>query len=252
MPSEFTGFFVTEEQYLEHLRTKKPVNSGSVEPYLKISIYREFDVYSSYCRLSHNSNHMMNYLMEHDIRKYTVIQEYLEKGKPFYVTPNGVRFYRVLDIRVDTNKYLEIAIQMITTSIYTEKDHFFMVMPFGEEYLNNFYDNQVRSFLKTRLGVSIYRADDFNHNDVIIDTIYREIEKSEIIICDITLPNKNVFYEIGYAKAKDKELIFLMQQGTNHQFFDVAHIQRIEYDLNNPAPMQERLVDTIQHIRGKR
>lgn len=252
MPSEFTGFFVTEEEYMEHLRTKIPIKSGSVEPYLKITVTREFDIHSSYCVLSHSSSHMMKYIMEHDVRHFPIIDQYFKTGKPFYITANGVRFYRVLDIRVNVNKYLEIAIQMVTTSIYIEKNHFFMVMPFGDSSLNTFYNDHIRTFLKSRLDVSIFRADNFSHNDVIIDTIYREIEKSEIVLCDITVPNKNVFYEIGYAKAKEKELIFLMQQGTNHQFFDVAHIQRIEYDLNSPTAMQERLVDTIQYIRNKR
>ena len=61
-----------------------------------------------------------------------------------------------------------------------------------------------------------------------------------------------MFFEIGYAKALGKELIFLLQRGFDHEFFDVAHIRRIDYDLDNPVEMQSKLADTIKNIRGKR
>lgn len=252
MLSPFEGFFITEEELREHLRTKTSAIRAGVTPYLKVTPYYQPDLNSFLCRFSHSSTLHIGYISQHDMRNYTPIKDFLEKGKQFYVTANGFTFYRVLDLHVDSNRYLEISMQRVTNSLYTEKDHFFMVMPFREANLNTFYHDHVKAFLKKRLGVSIYRADDFNHNEVIIDTIYREIERSEIVVCDITIPNKNVFYEIGYAKAKDKQLIFLMQRGVEHQFFDVAHIQRIEYDFDNPVPMQERLVDTIEHIRKKR
>jgi nucleoside 2-deoxyribosyltransferase len=127
-----------------------------------------------------------------------------------------------------------------------------MVMPFQDEKMDAFYQTNIKKFLKTNLTIEAKRADDFTGNDVIVDTIYRELENSEFILCEITNNNKNVFYEIGYARAKNKELILMLQKGKKSEFFDIDHIRRIEYSISEPIPFQERLRDDILSIRGKR
>ena len=59
------------------------------------------------------------------------------------------------------------------------------------------------------------------------------------------------FFEIGYAKGINKEMIFLARKNCELKFFDVNHIRRIEYEINRPLEMQERLVDTINNIRKR-
>lgn len=190
--------------------------------------------------------------MENDKRSVSPLIDYFEKGKEFFVTADGISYYKVLDIRTDVNKHLEVALRLITDNAYVEQNHFFMVMPFRETSLNDFYVTNIKEFLKKKANITVYRADDFNDTDVIIDTIFREIEKSEFVICDITHCNKNVFFEIGYAKALNKQLIFLLQEGHEHNFFDVAHIRRIEYSFDRLEIFQTRLFDTIESMRGKR
>lgn len=252
MASQYLAAFVTKEEYKEHLKTQIPFKCPIIK-YLKISTIQNFDAYSSVCYFFYaNDNQLYRPLMENDIRMISPIINYFEKGEEFYVTANGIVFHKVLDVRVNEQKYLEVSLLLMTNSKYTEFNHSFMIMPFREEKLNSFYNETIKTHLSKRLGISIFRADDFNDNDVIIDTIYREIEKSEFIICEISQCNKNVFFEIGYAKAMKKELIFLLQRGKEHNFFDVAHIRRIDYDLDNPIELQAKLTDTIEHIRGKR
>lgn len=252
MSSPFYAHLITKEEYAEHLRTKKPYIS-KIAPYFQIGIHKEFDAQSFLCRIYHNDGSgFFKILTANDKRTMGPLVDYLEHGKKFFVTMNGVDFYKVLDIRFDSQNYLEMALRLITGDTYTEANRFFMVMPFRYAELNDFYTNHVKGFLEKRLNVSVFRADDFNDSDVIIDTIFREIEKSEFVICDVTHCNKNVFFEIGYARALNKQLIFLMQDGFDHNFFDVAHIRRIEYSLSSPEAMQARLVDTIETMRGKR
>ena len=49
----------------------------------------------------------------------------------------------------------------------------------------------------------------------VIDTICREIDRSDIIICDLTTHNHNVLFELGYAIAKDKPLTLITLNATH-------------------------------------
>ena len=250
--AEFLAYFITREEYLEQLKTRVPYKP-TFAPHFKISVRKDFDMYSFTCAVFHNDGSgFFRILGENDTRTMTPFIDYFTKGKKFYITSNGVSFYIVLDVHLGEQKLIEMSVKLIIDNKYVETNHAFMIMPFREKTLNTFYKDHIKTYLSEHTGISIYRADDFNDNEVIIDTIYREIEKSEFIICEISYCNKNVFFEIGYAKALGKELIFLLQRGFDHEFFDVAHIRRIDYDLDNPVEMQSKLADTIKNIRGKR
>ena len=128
-----------------------------------------------------------------------------------------------------------------------------MIMPFKYEILNHFYlENIKTSLANSDLKIQVFRADDFTGTDVIADTILEQIKKAEFIICDITNCNKNVFFEIGYAKALNKDIIFLLEQNRPADFFDVNHIRRIEYSLQRPAEFQNLLHDTLISVRNAR
>lgn len=58
--------------------------------------------------------------------------------------------------------------------------------------------------------------------------IYSQIEKADIIIADMTDKNANVFYEVGYAHAKDK-LVLLITKDANDIPFDLKHYRHIVY-----------------------
>lgn len=250
--SEFLAHFITTEEYIEFLKNRVPLKFPFA-PSFKIGVKTQFDMYSfTYVVFYNNGNNFFRILNENDTRTITPFIDYFEKGKEIYITSNGVTFYKILDVHIGEQRLIEMSAKLLTDNRYTEKNHAFMVMPFRDKHLNNFYHNQIKRYLLDSKGISIYRADDFNDNDVIIDTIYREIEKSEFIICEISECNKNVFFEIGYAKALGKELIFILRRGVEHNFFDVAHIRRIDYDLDNPLELQTKLNDTIENIRGKR
>jgi len=51
------------------------------------------------------------------------------------------------------------------------------------------------------------RADDIWHHDVIIQDIVSLINRSSVVICDLTGKNPNVFYEVGIAHPRDYELM---------------------------------------------
>lgn len=259
----YIASYVTQEKFKEFLKTKKPIkNSGT--PYLLVEPLREFDIHS-FCahllipngqtsgdRRTENPNNWQ-YLDDWFSSTNIIVKDFVESKKDGFLTFNGVTFYKILDVRFSAaTKRVEIYLRQIINPVYTEQNTGFMIMPFGNPQLNDFYRNSIENYCQEALDIRMTRADNFTDNDVIIDTIYREIEKAEFVICEISECNKNVFYEIGYAKGIEKQLIFIAQRGIeNLKFFDVAHIRRIDYDLENPVEFQAKLKDTINTLRAK-
>ncbi|MBN8575021.1 MAG: hypothetical protein J0M05_13985 [Candidatus Kapabacteria bacterium] len=180
---------------------------------------------------------------------YTYFSDFQER-KPVYFTFDNITLYRLLEILPE--EPLSFILQRIDSPRIIQDNRAFMIMPFGKEELNDFYFKSIKGFLNTELNISIYRADDFNGNDIIVETIYNQIEISEFIICETTYDNKNVFYELGYASALNKEILTIQNEKiSNNFFFDRAHIRTITYNLDEIDIFHDRLRKSVIAIRDK-
>jgi hypothetical protein len=170
---------------------------------------------------------------------------------PVYFTFDRVTIYRLVEIL--PSHPLSFIFRRIDQPQKIIRNKAFMIMPIGKDPIaEQFYLNNVKFYLKTLLGIDIYRADDFNGNDIIIDTIYKQIEESEFIIAETSEPNKNVFYEFGWAASKDKEIITIQNEKVEkHLFFDRTHIRAIFYSADRVQEFQETLKNTVIAIRQK-
>lgn len=77
----------------------------------------------------------------------------------------------------------------------------FVLIPFAASF-----DDVYRIGIKepaAALGIRAERVDEQIYAEGILDRIYRQIEAADIIIADMSGQNPNVFYEVGYAHAKD-------------------------------------------------
>ena len=186
---------------------------------------------------------------ENILTNYTYFSDY-QNRKPVYFSFDRVSLYRLIEII--PNNPLKFILKRIDSPKATTPNQAFMIMPFKFEELNSFYKSYIKDFLKSELLINIYRADDFNDNDIIIETIYNQIEQSEFIITDTSHPNKNVFFEFGYAAAKDKEIITIQNTEIEQNlFFDRVHIRAIFYSFDNIDAFQNQLKNTIIAIREK-
>lgn len=86
------------------------------------------------------------------------------------------------------------------------------------------------------------------HNNQIVPEIYKEINDSEFVIADLTGQRGGVYYEAGYAVAKNKELILCCKVGENPHF-DVAQINTIFW--KDEQDLKERLIKRIEATIGK-
>ena len=64
---------------------------------------------------------------------------------------------------------------------------------------------------------------------IILEDIVRGIVESKVIIAEITPPNQNVFYELGYAHALRKPAILLAEEGKALPF-DISGYRCLFYE----------------------
>lgn len=103
----------------------------------------------------------------------------------------------------------------------------FVAMPF-EEPFNTMYREVIRPEAE-HCGLSVIRVDEPARPGIIFEDIKREISDSNVVIAEITAPNQNVFYELGYAHALNKPTILLAQRGRELPF-DIHSYRVIFYD----------------------
>ena len=106
----------------------------------------------------------------------------------------------------------------------TVKPFVFVLMPF-ESSFDDIYKVGIKAVCK-ELDIYCERVDEQIFEENILDRIYNQIIKSDIVIADMTGKNPNVFYEVGYAHALNKRVILLTQK-TDDIPFDLKHYSHI-------------------------
>lgn len=123
-----------------------------------------------------------------------------------------------------------------------EKDLVSVMMPFDASF------NKVYEALQdavSGLNKVCSRADDIWKHEAVIQDIVSLIERSRIVICDLTGKNANVFYETGIAHTIGKDVI-LVTQSESDVPFNLHHLRHIQYYNNG-----EGLADLQKQIRGR-
>jgi hypothetical protein len=117
-----------------------------------------------------------------------------------------------------------------------EPPRIFVVMPFADEFVD-VYVLGIRDVAE-KLGFAVQRADDIEHNSNILEVIQRQIRQCDVVIADMTGRNANVFYEIGYALALERQTILICRKGEVIPF-DLQAMNHISY--SNIVDLKERL-----------
>lgn len=107
------------------------------------------------------------------------------------------------------------------------KPFVFVLMPFSEEF-----DDVYKAGIKpacSNAGTYCERVDEQNYEGRIIDRIYNQIDKADIVVADMTGRNANVFYEVGYAHALNKRAVLLTKSADDIPF-DLNQYPHIVYE----------------------
>lgn len=103
----------------------------------------------------------------------------------------------------------------------------FVLTPIREDF-HDIYSMGIKETAQ-KLGIEAERVDEQIFQEGILERIYRQIDAADIVIADMSHKNPNVFYEVGYAHAKEK-LCILLTQDVNDIPFDLKHKRHIVYE----------------------
>jgi hypothetical protein len=92
----------------------------------------------------------------------------------------------------------------------------FVVMQFSDPY-QTLYAGVIKPVIDS-YKLHTYHAGEVFGPGIILEDITRGIVEAKVVIAEITPPNQNVFYELGYAHALKKPTILLAELGKNLPF----------------------------------
>jgi MAP3K TRAFs-binding domain len=118
----------------------------------------------------------------------------------------------------------------------------FMIMPYGrkptqaeagrgpaEIDFNALWDRGYVPTIKA-LGYEPVRADQDN-GGLIVNQMLERIYFADLVLADMTIPNGNVYYEVGIRHAAQKTGCVLLAADWSKQLFDVVQMRTIRYPL---------------------
>lgn len=142
---------------------------------------------------------------------------------------------------------------MSTVQSSAQKWHAFVAMCFDNR-LDHIYLKVVKPILSAH-SFFCCRADEIKDEGHIVNQIKDAIQKSDLIVCDLTFNNPNVFYELGFAHSLGKSTIMLSQKPADIPF-DIRCMRVIQYEDTNTGLLDlrdnfEKHVESAEKSLGK-
>lgn len=136
---------------------------------------------------------------------------------------------RVKQEEIDFKKDVDASIKK--KIIYEKEEinyypHIFVVMPFTSD-LEDVYYLGIHETVKS-LNLNCKKVDEMEYVGGILEQIYDSIQNSQIIIAEVSDPNPNVYYEVGYAHALNKKVI-LITKDVSSAPFDIQSFNHLVY-----------------------
>ncbi len=120
------------------------------------------------------------------------------------------------------------------------KPFVFVLMPFAKEF-DDVYQLGIKVACE-EAGAYAERLDEQLFAESMLQRIYNQIAKADVVVADMTNRNPNVFYEVGYAHALGKVVILLTQEDGDIPF-DLKHYRHIVYEnVTRLLPELEKVV----------
>ena len=126
----------------------------------------------------------------------------------------------------------------------------FVVMQFTEPF-DSLYAEVIRPVCE-ELECRAYRADEVFRPGLILQDIVSGLVESDVVIADITPTNANVFYELGYAHARNTPTVLLARRNGNLPFDGSGH-RVIFYDdsIAGKSEVEAALTRHLSSILGE-
>jgi len=178
---------------------------------------------------------IMGLLIELEINKYELTRNH-------WAIKNADLFRVLLNRNMDSRPSPSV-FQLSDNPVDPTKVSF--MMPFSSKF-----DDVYQAVEIGLVGESFtcHRADNMWINHHIIQDILELICTSQVIICDLSEKNPNVFYEAGIAHTLGKEVI-LITQSHDDVPFDLRSLRYIHY-LNNEEGRKKLNVEILERLKS--
>lgn len=110
----------------------------------------------------------------------------------------------------------------------------FVIQPISDEKFTKRYDDIYKPAIEA-VGLSAYRVDLDPTVKIPIEDIELKIKNAELCFADISVDNPNVWYELGYAFALNKDVVMVCDESRKDFPFDVRHKNIIRYKTESPS-----------------
>jgi tetratricopeptide (TPR) repeat protein len=136
------------------------------------------------------------------------------------------------------------------------RPHAFVVMPFGKKKggdgslydFNAIYQTLIRPALE-EAGFEAFRADEETSSGDILTDMFQELLLADLCICDLSIDNANVYYELGIRHAFRKRGVVHIQAGRAYMPFDIFNVRTLPYHITpEGVPDPEYIKGDIQAI----
>lgn len=107
------------------------------------------------------------------------------------------------------------------------KPFVFVLMPFHADF-NDTYKLAIKAACDDA-GAYCERVDEQHFDGSILERVYNQISKADLLVAEMTGRNANVFYEVGYAHALGKRVILLIRTQADIPF-DLSPYPHIIYE----------------------
>ncbi|WP_263835077.1 hypothetical protein [Salinibacter sp.] len=127
--------------------------------------------------------------------------------------------------------------------------HGFVLMPFGKQWSDWVYKDVIRRPLEAN-GYTVRRADE-KQGRIIMEDVWREINRSEFVVADMTGLNPNVMYELGIVDTVGKPVIALFQGDPADDLpFDLQHYRTLTYENKGggASHIQNELPEMVEAV----
>jgi tetratricopeptide (TPR) repeat protein len=118
------------------------------------------------------------------------------------------------------------------------RPHAFVVMPFGKKKggdgslydFNEIYKTLIKPALE-EAGFEPFRADEETTSGDILTDMFQELLLADLCLCDLSIDNANVFYEVGIRHAFRKRGVVHIQAGRAYMPFDIFNVRTLPYHI---------------------
>lgn len=123
------------------------------------------------------------------------------------------------------------------------RPHAFVAMPFGpkpgpdgtEVNYNRIYSELIAPAIEAA-GLSAFRADQEQAAGSILADMFQELLVSDLVVADLSIPNPNVWYELGVRHALRARGVVLLFGGKSPSAFDLYTDRKLRYQLAGGGP----------------